>query len=211
MDQSRGVRVKTEWTPESLLAFEAEIAAAFERGEIRSPVHLAGGNEQALIDIFASIAPSDWVLCAWRSHYHCLLKGVPPEELKTAIFAGHSIALSFEKQKILCSAIVGGTAPIAMGIAWSLKRHNDIDPTGNEAKVHCFLGDMTAETGIVHECMKYADRHSLPIRWIIEDNGKSVCTPTQEVWGYNGNSTEVVRYQHELSRPHCGIGKYVRF
>ena len=44
------------------------------------------------------------------------------------------------------------------------------------------MGDMTAETGIAHECIKYARNHQLPIRFIVEDNGKSVCTDTREAW-----------------------------
>ena len=29
---------------------------------------------------------------------------------------------------------------------------------------------------------KYSTNHDLPIRFVIEDNGKSVCTDTREVW-----------------------------
>ena len=28
---------------------------------------------------------NDWVFCSWRSHYQCLLKGVPPKKLKKEI------------------------------------------------------------------------------------------------------------------------------
>ena len=36
------------------------------------------------------------------------------------------------------------------------------------------MGDMTSETGIMHECYKYAVNHKLPIHFVIEDNGVSV-------------------------------------
>src|SRR5215475_4431750 len=124
-------------TVDELIAFEKKIAADFEAGLIASPVHLAGGNEEQLIQIFKNIGPDDWVCCAWRSHYHCLLKGVPKDELRNAIYAGRSIALCFPKYKVISSALVGGIAPIAMGIAWSLKRKE------LPGKVWCFLGDMT--------------------------------------------------------------------
>jgi pyruvate dehydrogenase E1 component alpha subunit len=172
--------MKIDLGPDDLLAFEEDIAQAFGRGEIRSPVHLTGGNERDLIDIFRTIANDDWVLCSWRSHFHCLLKGVPPAELKEAIVGGRSIALCFPRQKILCSAIVGGIAPIAVGIASSLKRKQDEDPSGNGTFVHVFIGDMTAESGIVHESMKYASRHGLPIKWVIEDNGFKVLQQIEE-------------------------------
>ena len=32
------------------------------------------------------------------------------------------------------------------------------------------MGEMTSETGIAHECIKYSRNHKLPIHFIIEDN-----------------------------------------
>ena len=191
-------------TPQELIDFEEDIARTFAEGEIKAPVHLAGGNEEQLIEIFKDIKTYDWVLCTWRSHYHCLLKGVSPEELKAAILAGHSIALCFPKYKIISSAIVGGIAPIAMGIAWGLKR------SGKPGKVWIFMGDMTARTGIISETERYAHGHELPINFVTEDNGKSVCTDTKEVWGRCGHSP-YLSYRYELTRPHVGIGKHVSF
>jgi len=168
---------------------------------------LAGGNEQQLIDYFAEhVKPDDWILCGWRSHYHCILKGVPPATLEAAILAGRSINLCFPEHRVLSSAIVGGIAPIATGLAWAIKNR-----AGAEC-VHCFLGDMSAETGIVHEAQKYASRHRLPVRWVIEDNGLSVNTETATVWGSGGyRYGHVDRYFYTLARPHVGIGKWVAF
>lgn len=199
-------------TPEALLAFEREIEDEFAAGNIAAPVHLSGGNETDLIDLFAGIQPDDWVLCGWRSHYHCLLKGVPRDKLKAAIMEGRSVGLCFPEHKILCSGIVGGIAPIAVGIAWQLKRVNDDNHMGHETHVHCFLGDMSAETGIAHEAIKYATRHDLPVKWIVEDNGQSVCTDTKRSWGLGYYfEPDVTRYEYTLSRPHVGIGKWVAF
>ena len=183
----------------SLIAFEEDIAAEFNIGNILHPVHLSNGNENQLIAIFKDIKSDDWVLGSWRSHYHCLLKGVPPDVLKAAIMRGESIALSFPEYRIYCSAIVGGMAPIAVGIAMGIR----------EGKVHCFLGEMTAETGIVHECMKYARNHDLPVRWIVEDNGVSVCTDTEEVW--RGLSSWDTHYKYKSKYPHAGAGTRVEF
>jgi TPP-dependent pyruvate/acetoin dehydrogenase alpha subunit len=199
-------------TPHELISFEEEIANLFAQGKIRSPIHLSGGNEQQLIDIFSKIKDGDYVLSSWRSHYHCLLRGVPRDKLKAAILAGRSVSLCFPEHKILCSGIVGGIAPIAVGIAWSFKRRADMSPNGHESVVHCFLGDMSAESGIVHEAMKYGAGHDLPIRWIVEDNGISVCTDTKKSWGDSRNTLpDITNYQYSLSRPHAGIGKWIRF
>lgn len=210
--------MRTDWTPESLAAFERDIADTFNRGEIRSPVHLAGGNERQLIDIFKNIHPQDWVCGTWRSHYHCLLKGVPPAELKEAIVAGRSIALCFPRQRVICSAMVGGIAPIALGLAWGEKYG-----FGRRAMVHCFIGDMAALSGIANECSRFRTGFELPLRIIVENNRKSVATNTSESWGIpetnaiDFENTEFadgiadLAYDYELTWPHVGTGTFVKF
>ena len=201
-------------TKEELIEFEIEIAACFDDAQIRAPVHLYNDNEEQIIEIFKkhNIGPEDWVLCSWRSHYQCLLKGVPPEELKEAILQGRSISLCFKEYRILSSGIVTGALPIATGIALDIKRKGDTN------KVYCFMGDMTSETGIAHECIKYARNHELPIHFIVEDNGKSVCTDTRATWNqekltYEGvNDEYVTYYKYALDKyPHAGAGKRVQF
>jgi TPP-dependent pyruvate/acetoin dehydrogenase alpha subunit len=199
------------WTKEDLVAFETDIAEEFNRGHIRAPVHLYSGNEDVMLDIFRRIRPEDWVLCSWRSHYQCLLKGVPPDVLKAEIMAGRSISLCFPEYRVLSSAIVGGVLPIAAGIALSIKLE------GGTNKVYCFMGEMTSETGIAHQCIKYGEQHDLPIHWVIEDNGKSVCTPTRAVWNTDVLTYEKVQnprvtyYKYETRYPHAGAGKRVQF
>ena len=107
---------------ENLIKFENEIASIFNEGKIRAPIHLYSGNEDFLINFFKKVNPQDWVICSWRSHYQCLLKGVPPESVKKEILNGKSISLCFPEHKIYSSAIVGGSLPIAVGIALSIKR-----------------------------------------------------------------------------------------
>jgi pyruvate dehydrogenase E1 component alpha subunit len=201
-------------TKEELIEFEIEIAACFDDAQIRAPVHLYNDNEEQIIEVFKkhNIGPEDWVLCSWRSHYQCLLKGVPPEELKEAILQGRSISLCFKEYRILSSGIVTGALPIATGIALDIKRKGDTN------KVYCFMGDMTSETGIAHECIKYARNHELPIHFIVEDNGKSVCTDTRATWNqekltYEGvNDEYITYYKYALDKyPHAGAGKRVQF
>ena len=193
-------------TAEELIAFEADVAAEFNAGKIRAPVHLDGGNEEPLIEVFRNIKRDDWVLCSWRSHYKALLHGVPAEKVKAEIMAGRSIALCFPEHRFLSSAIVGGNLPIALGIALGIKRR------GGTEMVHAFVGDMTSRTGIFHECAQYAAGHGLPLRFIVEDNGLSVCTPTSEVWGNVAQNGYKSRwYSYKLPFPHSGAGKRVEF
>jgi pyruvate dehydrogenase E1 component alpha subunit len=198
-------------TKEELIAFEEEIAELFNAGKIRAPVHLYSGNEEQIIAVFKNIRPQDWVFCSWRSHYQCLLKGVPKSRVREEILAGRSISLCFSSYRIFSSAIVGGVLPIAVGAAMSIQRQ------GEDAKVYCFMGEMTAETGIAYEVIKYSRNHRLPIHFVVEDNGKSVCTDTREVWNQTQLSLEGVQneyityYRYETKYPHAGAGVRVQF
>ena len=201
----------TNLTAEDLIRFEDRVADAFNSGLIRAPVHLYDGNENKMIEVFDDVKEQDWIMCSWRSHYQCLLKGVPEEVLYKDILAGRSISLCYPKERIFSSAIVGGSISIATGIALSILKK------GGRNRVHCFVGDMTAETGIAHECIKYSENFDLPIRFIVEDNRKSVCTDTYEAWGMSASSylayrgSKVVYYQYETRYPHAGAGERVQF
>ena len=194
-----------------LINFEDNIAKLFNEAKIKAPIHLYSGNEKFLINFFKKIKKKDWVLCSWRSHYQCLLKGVPPKKIKNEIIDGKSISLCFLDYKIYSSAIVGGSLPIAVGLAMSLKRKK------SKNKVYCFIGDMTSETGIAHECIKYSMNKNLPIHFIVEDNRKSVCTDTRKSWSKkkltyeNVSNKFVTYYKYKLKYPHAGAGQRVQF
>lgn len=198
-------------TAADLKTFESQIAELFNSGQIRAPIHLADGNEDQLIGIFANIREQDWVFCSWRSHYHCLLKGVSPEILREEILSGRSISLCFPDQRIYSSAIVGGSIPIAVGVAMGIARHSMPE------HVWCFIGDMTAEMGMANSAIKFASQMKLPITFVVEDNGLSVMTPTQLVWGKEEASIQppvvenVIRYQYQSKYPHAGAGVRVEF
>jgi TPP-dependent pyruvate/acetoin dehydrogenase alpha subunit len=198
-------------TKNELISFEEDIAQLFNAGKIRSPIHLYFGNENQITNIFSKIRPQDWVFCSWRSHYQCLLKGVPKELVRDEIIEGRSISLCFPEYRIYSSAIVGGVLPIAVGAAMSIKRR------GEDARVYCFLGDMTAETGIAHESIKYSRNHQLPIHFVVEDNSKSVCTDTRDAWNQphltfeNFTDDFVSYYSYVTKYPHAGAGMRVQF
>ena len=177
-------------TPADLIAFEADIAREFDAGNIHAPVHLSGGNEQQLIDIFRDVQPTDWCLSTWRSHYHALLKGIPPAEVKRQIMAGRSMFISSVEHRFMSSAIMGGMLPIACGLAYAGER------------VWCFVGDMCASTGAFHDAMTYAIGHNLQVRFVIEDNGLSTNTPTKATWGTGNNWDIVKHYEYKRTYPH---------
>jgi len=179
---------------QELIDFEADIAREFEAGNIRAPVHLHGGNEEALIEIFKEIKSMDYVFSTHRSHYHALLHGVPADKVKAEIMAGHSISLQFPEYHFFTSAIVAGICPIALGVAMTGQR------------TWCFIGDMASHTGIAYECGKYAGRHDLPITFVTEHNGFSVDTPISKVWPRSWASKEKF-YHYTRTYPHQSTHK----
>ena len=197
-------------TKEQLINFETDIADCFNNAIIKAPVHLYDGNEEQMINIFKNVKSEDWVFCTWRSHYQCLLKGVPPEQVKQDILDGKSITLCYPEYNIYSSAIVTGNIPIATGTALYIKRK------GGTNHVWCFVGDMTSETGTFFENWKYAVNHDLPITYVIEDNGKSVCTDTKSVWNadelyFAKETRKIIYYQYQTKYPHAGGGKRIQF
>lgn len=198
------------YTEQDLIDFETDIGDCFNNGQIKSPIHLYFGNEKQMIDIFQNVNDEDWVFCTWRSHYQCLLKGVPSELLKADILRGKSITLCYPEYNIYSSAIVTGSIPIAVGVALDKKRKNE------SGHVWCFVGDMASETGTFFENWKYAVNHDLPITFVVEDNNKSVCTDTRKVWNvenlyFQSSQPKVIYYQYESKYPHAGAGKRIQF
>jgi len=202
--------MKNLLTKEQLVDFETDIANCFNNAMIKAPVHLYDGNEEQMISIFKNVEPEDWIFCSWRSHYQCLLKGVPQEQLKQDILDGKSITLCYPEYNVYSSAIVTGNIPIATGVALDIKRK------GGNNHVWCFVGDMTSETGAFFENWKYAVNHDLPITYVIENNGKSVCTETNKVWNINElyfakETRKIIYYEYQTKYPHAGAGARIQF
>jgi TPP-dependent pyruvate/acetoin dehydrogenase alpha subunit len=198
------------YTKKQLIDFETKIGNLFNEGKIHAPIHLYDGNEDEMIEIFKNIKDQDWVFCTWRSHYQCLLKGVDPNLLTEDILQGRSITLCYPSHNIYSSAIVTGNISIATGVAMDIKRKKQ------ENHVWCFVGDMASETGAFFENWKYSVNYDLPITFIIENNNKSVCSITNEVWNskepfFKNEKRKIIYYEYVSKYPHAGSGKRIQF
>lgn len=207
-------------TADELIAFENDIAARFNRAEIRAPIHLYHGNEQQMLRVFERVDTlNDWVCCTWRGHYQALLKGIPRDAVLEQIIQGRSMVMTMPEYRFVSSSIVGGIPSIACGIALGIKKQQGTN------RVWCWCGDMSAETGAWHEAYKYSVNHDLPITFVVEDNGLSVLTPTSETWSRTRpwylpehaqvdwyESRHLIYYQYRNQRwPHAGAGVRVQF
>ena len=191
---------------QELINFELKVKEAYEAGKIKAPVHLSGNNEDQLIEIFKKVNEDDWVFTGWRNHYHALLHGFDPEELFRLIVEGRSMSINSSERRFYSSSIVAGSIPLALGVAQSIKLKEESN------KVWCFIGDMTFETGVFHECYKYSRNFNLPLEFVVEDNNMSTNTPTDETWNKKSKIPDDVHYyKYERNFPHHGTGSWVLF
>jgi pyruvate dehydrogenase E1 component alpha subunit len=193
-----------------LINFENRVAELFKQGKINCPIHLSGGNEDQLIEIFKMIKPEDYVLSTHRSHYHYLLKGGDPKKLMDEILGlptgcckgvGRSMHVCDTSINFYTSAIIGGTCAIAAGLGLAGK------------KTWCFIGDGTSDSGFFFEAARYCACKELPVTFIIEDNDLAVETKKCDRWCKPDSLLlqlpNVKYYLYERKWPHVGIGERV--
>jgi pyruvate dehydrogenase E1 component alpha subunit len=208
-------------TKDDLIQFEETLVEDWKEGLIKVPCHLSGGNEDALIELFKEIKPTDWVVSTHRNHYHYLLKGGDAHELRKEILglpnrlsdgrsgSMHTTDLSC---RFVSSCLVGCGAPVAVGIALSIALRS-----GGE-KVWCFLGDGAVDEGMFYESLCYAEGRKLPVTFVVEDNNRSVVSSQEErcVRGsdtrYHALCSRFVRYiEFTPTYPHVADGSFISF
>ena len=211
----------TNLTKQDLIDFEEEIAEIYKTGVIRGPIHLRGGNEQQLIDVYKNIREQDVVLATWANHLEALLKGIPNDKIKERILVGHSMAMNFPEYNFYTSAIVNGISPIGVGMAWGTKKQK------KDQRIYIFLGDMAFQAGASIESIRYSINFDLPCTWIIADNNLSVDTPTDITVGGNirrlvqqfkddirfqyCDNTNIHFYSYKNKWPHSSVGTFISF
>lgn len=192
-------------TPEQLIATENELARLWNAGEINSLLHLAGSvdgsYEKWLCDFFEkNVSPMDWVLASHRAHFHYQLHG--GTDLVEKVKAGKSMFCY--APHFIQSAIVAGTASIAVGLALAAQKR------GSDQKVFCFVGDGAADHGHLLEAIAFTASKRLPLHFILEDNNGS-CGVTKDQRRGDGFEWHwpacVTHYRYELKWPHAGTGQ----
>lgn len=214
--------MKTPWTVKTLRAFEEDLAARFERGEINCPLHLSGGNEKQLISIFKEIEEHDYVFATHRNHYHYLLKGGSPEALRDEILGlpagickgqGRSMHIYDKEKNFYTSAIVAGTCAPAVGVAMAIKQEFGQDENINRPTVWCFVGDGAEDSGHFVEAVRLSNSRKLPIVFVVEDNDFSIESTKAVRWHLYEpiEAKRILRYTYKRMFPHVGVGKWINF
>lgn len=196
---------------QELIDFEQEIADLFKAGKIKCPVHLGGGSESDILNIFNKyISPGDFVFATHRNHFAYLLHTLDFVGLKRKILNGDSMHTCNPGYHFYSSSIVCGGVAIACGVALALKMK------GSLQQVFIFLSDGACDEGWFMEAWRYAVGHNLPIIFVIENNNRSVCTSIKDRWGKWDywmdeikNFPKVIYYDYDPTWGHCGIGEFV--
>ena len=159
---------------------EIKIAAEYPSGLMRTPVHLCIGQESIPVGISEHLSSDDKVLSNHRSHGHYLAKGGSLFSLFAELLGkqagcakgrgGSQHLIDLSVNFIASAPILGGTVPIAAGVAFSHKLQN------LDGIIVSYLGDAVLEEGILFETLSFAALQSLPILFVVENNRLSVHT-----------------------------------
>lgn len=161
--------------------FEERCNQLFMQGRIPSTLHLYIGQEAVAAGVCANLTAADYVLSTHRPHGHALAKGVAPRAIMAELYGkvtgcckGKGGSMHVGDMRVgmpPAIAIVGGNAPIAVGMALAQKRQ------GNGGVTACFFGDGAANEGAVHEALNMAAIWDLPVIFVCENNLYAASTP----------------------------------
>ena len=161
--------------------FEEITAEIYPSDRIKSPVHLAIGQEQVAVAVCDTLTPSDWVGGSYRSHAMYLAKGGDMAQMMAEMYGkttgccrgkgGSMHVIAPEAGVMGTSAVVGTQLPGAAGYALAA-RH-----AGQGQVVAVFMGDGATEEGCYYETLNFAALHRLPLLFVVENNGYAIHEP----------------------------------
>src|SRR3990167_7928856 len=160
---------------------EEAIAEQYKEQKMRTPVHLAIGQESMAAAVGCQLRHEDYCVSTHRAHAHYLAKGGSLKAMISEIYGkvtgccrgrGGSMHLIDTAVGFMGStAIVGNTIPIGVGLGLSAK-------LSKNGKISCiFLGDGAIEEGAFFESLNIAVLKKLPVLFVCENNRYSVYSP----------------------------------
>ena len=172
--------------------FELRTAQAYQQAKIGGFCHIYIGQEASAVGTLACIHHDDPVILAYRDHGHALARGMDPKTCMAEMFGkaagcakgkGGSMHM-FDKANHLYGGhgIVAAQTPLAAGLAFASQYEREVlkqAVDGGKAKKKiclCYLGDGALNQGAFHESLNLAQVLSLPVIYIVENNGYSMGT-----------------------------------
>ena len=178
--------------------FEDGVKFLFLEGSMPGTIHQCQGQEATAVGVCAALADDDYITSTFRGHGHALAKGLTPEERPIELFGattgcckgkGGSMHMgNMEVGMVPSIAIVGGSIPLAAGmaLAFKLRKQSQI--------VACFFGDGATSEGAFHEGVNLAAIWNLPVIFVCENNLYGASTRIDQVTRVKNVADRAVAY-----------------
>jgi TPP-dependent pyruvate/acetoin dehydrogenase alpha subunit len=155
-------------------AFEDKVKDLYKRAIMPGLAHLYSGEEAIAVGVCQTLRRTDYITSTHRGHGHCLAKGAAPDRMFAELLGkeagycggrGGSMHIADpETGNLGANAIVGGSAGIATGAAFSAKA------LGTGGVAVCFFGEGALGQGLFYEVMNMASLWALPVIYVCENN-----------------------------------------
>ena len=155
-------------------AFEEKVNELYLSAIMPGLAHLYIGEEAVAVGVCEALQPEDYITSTHRGHGHCLAKGASADRMFAELLGkeagycrgkGGSMHIADpDFGNLGANAIVGGSAGIATGAAFSAKQRG----TGQVAV--CFFGEGALGQGLFYEVMNMASLWKLPVIYVCENN-----------------------------------------
>jgi TPP-dependent pyruvate/acetoin dehydrogenase alpha subunit len=154
--------------------FEEHANDLYRSAKMPGLTHLYIGEEAIAVGVCSALRRDDWITSTHRGHGHCLAKGADVARMFAELLGkeagycrgkGGSMHIAdHENGNLGANAIVGGSAGIATGAAYSAKFR------GTDQVAVCFFGEGALGQGLVYEVMNMAALWQLPVVYVCENN-----------------------------------------
>jgi acetoin:2,6-dichlorophenolindophenol oxidoreductase subunit alpha len=155
-------------------AFETRVRALYQSAKMPGLAHLYSGEEAVAVGVCSALRKDDFITSTHRGHGHCLAKGADAARMFAELLGkeagycrgkGGSMHIAdHENGNLGANAIVGGSAGIATGAAFSARSR------GTDQVAVCFFGEGALGQGLLYEVMNMAALWSLPVVYVCENN-----------------------------------------
>jgi len=155
-------------------AFEEQVNQLYRSAKMPGLAHLYIGEEAVAVGVCEALRKDDYITSTHRGHGHCLAKGAAVDRMFCELLGkeagycrgkGGSMHIAdHENGNLGANAIVGGSAGIATGAAFSAKAR------GTDQVAVCFFGEGALGQGVLYEVMNMASLWKLPIVYVCENN-----------------------------------------
>ncbi len=160
--------------------FEEKLLEEFSSGLLLGTTHTYIGQEANAVGVLREFDLNDIVVSNHRSHGHFLAYGGEMRSLfaeimgkPSGVCGGRGGSQHLHWKNFYSNGVLGGTAPIATGIALAEK----IMQRGTTTII--FLGDGAFGEGVVYESLNMASLWSIPILFVVENNRIAQTTPLE--------------------------------